>query len=245
MSVSESKTRLNRYLASCGLGSRRGCEILVREGRVQLNGEGCSDLSARVGLDDIVHVDGRIVSPKEEVVILLNKPPAYLCTRSDAQNRPTIYDLIPSHLHNLHHVGRLDRESEGLLLMTNSGDITERLTHPRHKIEKEYSVVLERPFSPELKHRLLEGIPTEEGFAKASGVRILSRKRLRVTLQQGLKRQIRLMFAALNYNVTKLERIRIGSLTDSSLAQGAWRKLGKKDLASLWSEPPTRKETLH
>ncbi len=235
--MSEERTRLNRYLASCGLGSRRGCEELVRTGRVHFNGEICSDLSTRVGPVDLVLVDGRKVAPESETTLLLNKPPGYLCTRSDSAGRPTVYDLIPSHLHHLHHVGRLDRDSEGLLLMTNSGDITEKLTHPRHKIEKEYFVTLAHPFPPSQRDRLLEGISTESGFARAVAVQILSRRRLRVTLRQGLKRQVRLMFAALNNKVARLERIRIGCLTDESLEQGKWRILGKRDLARLWQDP--------
>ncbi len=181
-------------------------------------------------------VDGRRVAPESETTILLNKPAGYLCTRSDTGSWPTVYDLIPPHLHHLHHVGRLDRDSEGLLLMTNSGDITEKLTHPRHKIEKEYLVTLAHPCDSSLKARLIEGNPTEEGLARAVKIEIISRKRLRVTLRQGLKRQIRLMFSALRNKVVTLERIRIGQLTDESLERGHWRILGKRDLDLLWKE---------
>lgn len=230
-------TRLNRFLASCGLGSRRGCEQLIVDGRVALNGTRCNNLGARVAPGDEVRVDGRMVVPAEETTILLNKPPGYLCTRADTEGRSTIYDLLPSHLHHLHHVGRLDRESEGLLILTTSGEITEQLTHPRHKIEKEYSVVVDRAVSEPQIRQLLEGIPTSEGFARAHAIKVFSRKQLRITLRQGLKRQIRLMFAALDNKVRRLVRIRIGTLTDDSLPAGQWRQLGKKDLGQLMQNP--------
>ena len=232
--MSEQRPRLNRYLASCGIGSRRGCEEIVRSGRVCVNRDICTDLATRIGPEDSVTVDGRQAAPESETTILLNKPAGYLCTRSDTGNRPTIYDLIPPHLHHLHHVGRLDMDSEGLLLMTNSGEITEKLTHPRHKIEKEYFLVLAHPFDSALSARLIEGIPTEEGFAKAAKVHIVSRKRLCITLRQGLKRQIHLMFSALKNKVVTLDRIRIGELTDDALERGRWRTLGKRDLDLLW-----------
>ncbi len=236
--MSAPSIRINRYLASCGLGSRRSCEDLIREGRVTVNGTPCAGLSTRVSPTDDVAVDGRAVAPAEEVTILLHKPPGYLCTRNDTEDRPTIYHLLPAHLGSLHHVGRLDKESEGLLLLTNSGDLTARLTHPRHKIEKEYFVTLARPLAPGSEKQLLDGISTREGFARAKAVHALGRRKLMITLDQGIKRQIRLMFEALGNKVKTLSRIRIGNLTDSTLAPGKWRILGKRDLTALLSDAP-------
>ncbi|MFV1993969.1 MAG: pseudouridine synthase [Verrucomicrobiales bacterium] len=232
-----SSPRLNRFLASCGLGSRRGCESLILEGRVQVNGVTCRNLATRIGQDDVIVADGRRLTPEKKTTILLHKPPGCICTRSDPQARQTIYDLLPPHLHHLHHVGRLDLDSQGLLILTNCGEITQRLTNPKHKIEKEYVVLLSRPFPPQLQSRLVEGISTPEGFARATSVTLISRRRVCLTLEQGLKRQIRLMFEALGNSVTQLERTRIGSLTDSSLPLGKWRHLTAVEIASIWRKP--------
>src|SRR5690606_29497584 len=128
------------------------------------------------------------------VVVLLNKPAGFTTTQSDETNRRTIYDLLPPEWKYLGYAGRLDRESEGLLILTNDGELAQQITHPRHALEKEYEVVLEKPFKRELKKRLLEGFAIEEGFAKMEEVEFLTRKHARVVLKQGLKRQIRQMF---------------------------------------------------
>ncbi len=202
-----------------------------------MNGEICLNLATRVNPGDDVRFDNKKIAPQEEITILLNKPPGYLCTASDPQGRPTIYDLLPPRLRsqNLHHAGRLDRESEGLLIMTNSGELSNSLTHPRNKVEKEYIVTLDRMFDFRYKRPLLDGVQTPEGLAKANSVEGISRRRLRIVLIQGLKRQIRHMFAAFDFRVKRLERVRIGKLTDEKLAPGAHRKLGRRDIASLLS----------
>ncbi|MEM7146184.1 MAG: pseudouridine synthase [Verrucomicrobiota bacterium] len=237
VSTKDSATlRLNRYLASCGLGSRRSCEELVREKRVSVNGALCVNLATRITpAIDTVTVDGEPVQSESEIVLLLNKPRGYICTRSDPQHRPTVYDLIPPHLQTLHHVGRLDNESQGLLVLTNSGDLTATLTHPKHAIEKEYTVSLNKAFDPKLKGRLLKGVKTPEGFARAYSIVIVSPRRCRVILRQGLKRQIRHMFDALGYRVVRLERIRIGRLTAPNLPEGKWRVLSSADSKRLLS----------
>jgi pseudouridine synthase len=222
--------RLNRYLASCGLGSRRSCEELVLQGRVLVNGSFCKDLATRItpGRDRVV-VDGELAEAEVETTILLNKPRGFLCTRSDPERRPTIYDLLPPHLQHLHHVGRLDNDSQGLLILTNSGALTETLAHPKHAIEKEYLVTLNQAFDLRSKEKLFKGIRTPEGLARAYKVDRLSPRRYLVVLRQGLKRQIRYMYAALGYKVTRLERIRIGKLIAPNLAEGKWRSLTRED----------------
>ena len=138
--------RLNRFLALAGVASRRGAESIIQESRVTVNGAVCRDLATQVSPHDKVRVDGRVVRAKEFVYILLNKPRNYLTTRSDERSRKTIYDLLPRQTSNLAHVGRLDKESEGLLLLTNDGELVLRLTHPRFKLDKEYLVDLDREF---------------------------------------------------------------------------------------------------
>jgi 23S rRNA pseudouridine2605 synthase len=142
--------RLNRFLASAGLGSRRSCESLITAGKVQLNGEICTTLATAVGPEDEVVVNGRKLRAQDHLYVLLNKPKGFLCTAHDdaERGRRTVFDLLPREWPRLFHVGRLDMDSEGLLLLTNDGDLALRMTHPRYKIEKEYEVTLDRPFEP-------------------------------------------------------------------------------------------------
>ena len=225
--------RINKYLAACGLGSRRGVETLIAEGRVEVNGEPCLALGTRITENDTVRVDGRTLRRARTTTMLLHKPTGYLCTRHDPHGRPTIYDLIPKAFHHLHSIGRLDLESSGLLLLTTSGELTEQLTHPRHQVEKEYQVMLDRPFDRERIPLLLKGIHLDEGLAQAHAAQSLSRKRLSLVLRQGYNRQIRRMFEALDYRVKRLARVRIGQLTAPSLNPGEWQLIGKKDLGKV------------
>jgi len=141
--------RLNRFLALAGISSRRGAEEYIRNGRVTINGELITDLAKRVSPSDQVRVDGRAVQRKEFIYLLLNKPADFITTRSDEGSRKTIYTLLPENLPGLAHVGRLDKESEGLLLLTNDGDLAFQITHPKFKLEKEYLVTLDREFQIE------------------------------------------------------------------------------------------------
>ncbi len=231
MSREEEKgIRLNRFLASCGVASRRGSEPLIAEGRVTINGEIVLSPGMRVMPGDHVKYDGKLLQQATKLSLLLNKPKGYLCTRSDPEGRKTIYELLSKKFGRLNYVGRLDYQSEGLLILTNSGDLTEALTHPRHHVEKEYEVYLDHMFDRELIPRLLEGFRFEEGHAKAERVSMDSRRKLRVVLCQGYNRQIRRMFSKLGFKVKRLERIRIGSLTDPALSVGKFRVLNSKDL---------------
>lgn len=236
--------RLNRFLAACGLASRRQCEQYILDGRVTINGKRCLELATTVGSTDTVIFDGKEIKPAASATILLHKPPGVLCTRRDPKSRPTIYDLLPPPLKNLHYVGRLDQESEGLLILTNDGALTQLLTHPSHATEKEYWVILNRPFRPDDSTALKAGMQLEEGFARADKVEILSPRHLSIVLHQGLNRQIRRMFELLNYEVTRLVRIRIGSLDIGPLKPGKWRHLHAPDIEKLHASPnasPRRK----
>ena len=235
--------RLNRFLAKCGLASRRKCETFITEGRIVVNGEICTNLATRIRPGDKVHADGVALKTQEALTILLFKPAGVLCTASDTHGRKTIFDLLSPKLKlaNLHHVGRLDHESEGLVVLTNSGDLSHQITHPRHKIEKEYFVRLNRPFQAETHSRkLLEGIETPEGFARAVSVVQISNRQLSIVLQQGLKRQIRHMLSALEYDVVQLVRTRIGQLSDEELKPGKFRYLKESDISRILAAPKSR-----
>jgi len=225
--------RLNRYLASCGLGSRRGCEGHIQQGRVEINGRVVTDLAIRVQPDDYVKFDGKLLREESPLTVLLNKPKGYLCTRSDPEGRKTIYELLPRKFARLNYVGRLDQQSAGLLLLTNSGDLTERLTHPRYHVEKEYAVQLDRPFDPEQTSKLLDGIHLAEGVARAESVVFDSRRKVRLVLTQGYNRQIRRMFSKLGYKVRGLERIRIGDLTMPTLSTGEFQVLDDRQIERI------------
>jgi 23S rRNA pseudouridine2605 synthase len=226
--------RLNRYLAAAGFGSRRACETLIREGRVSINGHFVRNLATVVGAGDDVRVAGsRPARPLPPVYIILHKPRGVVCSRSDEEGRPTIFDLVPRHFGRLFHVGRLDKDSEGLILLTNDGSLSQRLTHPSHTVEKEYEVLLDRPLDPSHVPRLLRGFRLEGGAARVERIQLLAATQLRVVLRQGMKRQIRVMFYRLGYEVKRLLRIRIGGLQLSKLSSGEWRALRAGEVALL------------
>ena len=229
--------RLNRFLASAGFGSRRGCEELIRTGVVTVNGEICQNLATQVTESDAVKVRNKLIKSQEHFYVLLNKPKGFVCSAADEHNRRTVFDLVPKNWPRLFHVGRLDRESEGLMILTNDGDLALRLTHPRFKIDKEYEVVLDQPFDQE-KHaaKMLRGFMIEFGRAKLESIFKLSPKCLKVVLRQGLKRQIRLMFYKMGYEVERLTRTRIGNLTTKGVSEGEWRFLNQEELRQLRGE---------
>ncbi|EDY16969.1 pseudouridine synthase [Chthoniobacter flavus Ellin428] len=225
--------RLNRFLASAGLGSRRGVEELITSGQVRINGQVVTDLSTQVGPTDAVKVGSRLLRTEQKITVLLNKPAGYVCTASDERDRKTIFDLLPANWPRVYHVGRLDKDSEGLLLVTNDGDLSLALTHPRYKIEKEYEVLLDKPFNPQDREKLLKGFHIIGGRAKAERVEILNPTHLSLTLTQGIKRQIRLMLYDLGYEVERLARIRLGPLKIGEMRPGEWRLLTSKEIAAL------------
>jgi 23S rRNA pseudouridine2605 synthase len=225
--------RLNRYLAAAGLGSRRRCDELIAAGHVTINGQPCTDFSAQPSERDHVKVDGKLVHVDLPFTIVLHKPAGFVSTKSDPHARDTIFDLVPPKFNRLSNVGRLDAQSEGLILLTNDGELAQRLTHPRYKIDKEYEVTLDRPWNPALAPKLLRGIALDSQRAQISRLHSIGPSRLRVILRQGINRQIRRMFHALGYDVKRLVRVRIGNLRLGDLPRGHWRALAKSELASL------------
>jgi 23S rRNA pseudouridine2605 synthase len=225
--------RLNRFLAAAGLGSRRSCEELILKGSVSVNGTYVRDLATRVREDDDVRVHGRTVHAIASRSILLNKPAGYTTTRGDRHAERTIFDLLPSDCGHLFHVGRLDRESEGLLLLTNDGAMAQELMHPSKGIEKEYEVVVDRPFTSKDAAALKRGTWVEGSVARVESVKTLGPTKIAVILHQGLKRQIRVMLGQLGFKVQRLVRVRLGPLTLRGIKPGSYRDLRPEDLASL------------
>jgi 23S rRNA pseudouridine2605 synthase len=240
--ASNDGTRLNKYLAACGVGSRRACDELIQTGRVEVNGSPCLNMGTRVQPADHVRVDGKRVIRKEPIIIAFHKPRGLVCTREDEMGRDTIYSILPASLHSLHHVGRLDRDSEGLLILTNDGDLSQRLMHPSMAVEKEYLVTSNQSFENTHLDQFLEGVYTPEGKLKAKAIERLSPRRIKVVLDHGAKRQIRVMFDSLGYQVTKLLRVRIGQLWLGDLEPGQWAPLNAMEINMLTgSEPPEKK----
>lgn len=226
--------RLQKVLAVRGWGSRRVCEDLISSGRVTVNGV-MAVLGRRVDADhDRVEVDGVPIGVKPGLVYyLLNKPTGVVTTAFDPQGRQTVVDLVPNEP-RVYPVGRLDVDTEGLLLLTNDGDLAQRLTHPSHGVEKEYLVEVDHGSvaSGELRS-LREGIELEDGFTAPAQVSQPSPGVLRITIHEGRNRQVRRMCEAIGHPVTRLIRVRIGTLSDRTLRPGAHRQLEPDELNAL------------
>lgn len=225
--------RLNRFLAVAGVGSRRYCDELIAAGRVSINGAICTNFSAQPTTRDHVKVDGKLLHAQPPLTIMLHKPAGFVSTRQDVHVRETIFDILPQKFSRLFNIGRLDAQTEGLLLLTDDGDLAHRLTHPRFKIDKEYEVTLDRAWDPALGPKLLKGIFLDGKRARIGRLRELTPTRLQVVLRQGINRQIRRMFEAVGYRVKHLVRIRIANLGLGDLPCGHWRALNKREIASL------------
>jgi len=238
MPAKSEAVRLNKFLASAGEGSRRACDELILQGRVEVNGEIVVSPGIRIGPQDHVRIVGRRGAANDTIVLAFHKPRGLVCTRSDEHNRDTIYKALPPMLHSLHHTGRLDLDSEGLLVLTNDGDLTQRLMHPRSGIEKEYLVTANQAFDPADLAKLTKGIYTPEGKMIAKHAELLSPRRLKIILLHGAKRQIRVMLEALGYKVGRLLRVRIGGLWLGDLKPAEYATLTSAEIAMLLENPP-------
>jgi len=227
-----------KLLTGAGLGSRRRMADAIREGRVTLNGSVVADFRQPVSPADQLLLDGSPVSPRlKPVYLLMNKPAGVLTTTGDQRRRRTVLDLLPAkyRLPGLFPVGRLDRESSGLLLLTNDGELTYRLTHPRFEHQKEYLVQTDRRLQPGEMAKLAAGISLEDGLTAPAAVREVSALSFHyaITIHEGKNRQVRRMFAALGYRVLALKRVRMGSLRLGALKEGEVRELRQQEIRAL------------
>ena len=233
--------RLQKVLARAGVGSRRTNEMLIAEGRVTVNGE-VAVLGRRVDPGrDRVALDGVPVVVDATVVHwVLNKPAGYVTTAHDTHGRPTVLDLVPGEP-RVFPVGRLDLETEGLLLLTNDGDLAQLLTHPRHGVEKEYFVEVEGKPSPAALRRLREGVELDDGPTLPARAKIvqespaLTTTALAIVVKEGRKRMVRRMCATVGHPVVRLARTRIGPFRDPHLAPGTWRALATEEVRALYA----------
>lgn len=231
--------RLNRFLAQAGVGSRRRCDELIRSGRILVNGARPEGPGARVDpASDEVRIDGTPVRPDTELrTIALHKPVDVLVSARDVRGRRTVLDLVADAPGRVFPVGRLDYRSEGLLLLTNDGDLAFRLAHPRFKVDKLYRVEVEGPVPPATVDRLAHGVVLDDGPTQPAKVRIAGSARggttLEIELREGRKRQIRRMLALFGLEVTRLVRVRFGPVELGSLPAGRWRALSAAEIAAL------------
>lgn len=225
--------RLQKVLARLGYGSRRSVEELIVAGKVTVNGTE-AELGRRINPElDKVEVDGVLIGVAPGLVYyLLHKPAGVVTTMADTHDRPIVTDLVPDSP-RVFPVGRLDLETEGLLLLTNDGDLTHRLTHPSFGVEKQYFVQLDKPITRGHLRQLREGIDLEDGMTSPAKAAAIAENIIRLTISEGRNRQVRRMLAALDYDVTRLVRIRIGPVTDRSLKAGEWRELSQDEVHSL------------
>ncbi len=226
------RERVQKVLARIGLGSRRANEVLISQGRVMVNGR-VVELGDRVGPEDELAVDGRIYSTlPDAVTYLVNKPVGVVTTASDPEGRPTVMGLVPDEP-RVFSVGRLDRNTEGLLLMTNDGGLAHRLTHPSFGVEKEYLVQVSGRISPRSLRQLREGIELDDGVTSPAKASLLDGGLLRLTIHEGRNRQVRRMCEAIGHPVVRLVRSRIGPIVDPKLKPGFSRPLTGDELLEL------------
>ena len=230
---SDEGERLQKVLARVGIGSRRVCEDLIAEGRVTVDGE-VAVLGRRVDVEmALIELDGAPIGVRPDLVhYLLNKPVGVVTTADDPQGRPTVVGLVPAEP-RVFPVGRLDVDTEGLLLLTNDGDLAHRLIHPSFGVEKEYVAELEGSPSRAALRRLREGVELDDGTTAPARAALLEPSVVRVTVHEGRNRQVRRMCDAVGHPVVRLIRTRIGPLVDRSLAPGAWRELTGDEVRSL------------
>jgi 23S rRNA pseudouridine2605 synthase len=233
------RMRLQKYLSRAGVCSRREAEAWMAQGRVRVNGHPAVSPGIKIDPDtDRIEVDGRAVEPESRRWLLLHKPPGYITTRRDPRGRPTVYELLAEADRTLRYVGRLDRDTEGLLLFTNDGEVGHRLLHPSSEIEREYRAQVKGTPSPGTLRRLQSGVELDDGPARAEQVRLLRSDRDRgaivsLVLREGRKREVRRLMAAVEHPVRRLRRVRFGPVVLGDLPRGSSRELTHDEVQSL------------
>lgn len=227
--------RLAKYLAHSGVASRRRAEDLIAAGRVKVGGAAVTDPARDVDEDSGVEVDGRPVAPEPREVWVLNKPAGVVSTAREPGRRRAVTELVPSE-RRLYPVGRLDADSTGLILLTNDGELAERLTHPRYEVPRTYRVRLRRPAETDQLRALRKGVELEDGPTASARVRKASARVIEITLHEGRNRQVRRMAQAVGNDVVELRRIRFGPLALGELAEGRARRLRPAEIRRLWKD---------
>ena len=230
--------RLHKILAHAGVGSRRHCEELIASGRVTVDGKTVTELGTKADAECAeIRCDGQVVKAEPPAYYLLNKPVGVVCTNARSEARHRAIDFVRREKRRLYTVGRLDEDSRGLIILTNDGELTQRLTHPRHQVAKLYRVTVRGVMKPETVRHAREGVPLSDGKAALGHVRVRRRKRsatdLDIELHKGVNRVIRRVLAKLGHPVLDLRRVAIGPIRDPKLPEGASRPLRQREIAQL------------
>lgn len=231
------KVRLNRYIASSGICSRRDADELISRGVVEINGVKTTEMGSQVNPGDVVKVNGKTIKNERKVYIVLNKPKDTLTTTDDPEGRRTVIDLVQNATdERIFPVGRLDRNTTGVLLLTNDGDLASKLTHPRYKVKKVYEVRTAQNMTDEMLEQMTNGIELEDGLMKVDSITFLdpqSKKDMAVEIHSGKNRIVRRMFEHLGVEIVKLDRVYFAGLTKKTLSRGKWRFLSPKEVGWL------------
>lgn len=231
--------RLNKYLSKCGVASRRKADRLIQQGRVSINGEKIAELGVIIDENrDEVSIDGKMVTlPPEPVYVMLNKPRGFVTSLKDEYGRKTVTELVKNVGQRVYPVGRLDLDTEGVLLLTDDGELAYRLTHPKFQIRKVYVATVKGAFPPELVARFEEGIELEDGFVATAKGKLLSSQdkfsTLQLELTEGRKREVRRLCRMLGFPVQQLKRTKFGGLSCEGMKVGSWRYLNRKEIDRL------------
>lgn len=235
--ANEGLVRLNRYLAQAGVGSRREADVLIASGAVTVNGKVVTELGTKVRPEDKVHFGGQRLSMEQKRYVLLNKPKDFITTTDDPQERRTVMNLVAAACsERLYPVGRLDRNTTGVLLLTNDGDLAKRLTHPSHKVPKIYHATLDNILTKADMQKIADGLKLEDGPVKVSWINYpddAKKKEVALEIHQGRNRIVRRIFEHLGYEVLKLDRTYIAGLTKKDLPRGFIRYLSQQEIIML------------
>ena len=233
-----SEIRLQKYLAEAGVASRRKCEELIAMGRIEVNGQMVTVPGTKITGKEVITVDGReIIQEQKKVYILLNKPVGYISTSKDQFSRKTVLDLVETVKERIYPVGRLDYDTSGLIILTNDGELANKLTHPKHEMQKVYRVMIEGNLNEEEINSIKTGVIIEDYTTAPANIRIVETNKkdsiVELTIHEGKNRQIRKMFETLEHIVLRLKRVAIGPIAIDGLEEGKWRYLSKKEIESL------------
>lgn len=235
--LSKEDMRLNKFLSNAGIASRRQADVLIQSGSISVNGVVITEMGFKIQPTDVVKCDNETIRAEKKRYVLLNKPKGFITTMSDPEDRKTVITLVQKACkERIYPVGRLDRETTGVLLFTNDGDLAKRLTHPKHNVKKIYHVEVDKPFTRVDLEKLREGLHLSDGFIKcdqAEYVKDGKNNEVGVEIHSGKNRIVRRIFEKLGYTVVRLDRVQFASLTKKDLPRGMYRHLTEKEIAFL------------
>jgi 23S rRNA pseudouridine2605 synthase len=244
--TTDNTIRLNKFISNSGVCSRREADTLITAGKIKVNGKTITEVGTKIQSTDTVTYDNKIIKPENFVYILLNKPAGFITTTKDPEERKTVMDLIANATHErVYPVGRLDRNTSGLLLLTNDGELTNTLTHPSSEITKIYAVTLDKPLTKNDFLKIMAGVELEDGVVEIDDLAYTDqndKKYVGIKIHSGKNRVIRRLFQHLDYEVIKLDRVMFGLLTKKDLPRGKWRFLTDSEVEKLKPKVKVKKQ---